>query len=271
MPTIDVCFKGLCTHLISNNTWTRGARPLRIRTREGRAVPIRTFIANSEPDFIKTLIDLKRCIPKHVAKIEFNTKPDDAIQHVLNLKEYKKDRWQGDLKRVVLGFQGDPCKPGVIKQSFTRLPSVFSLTPDLRWHDPHPHPDVMLGNYPPNANVYVDFLSGFSIARVPDIDPKTDDAVQVTLTTPEDPLFMSYQEMSENAIPMMISLPDDLAITISNLPEDKTDRCTANDYLLHYLATTLDLRNDPPMWPLDTDESGRTISPEVYCSSSGYP
>jgi hypothetical protein len=234
-------------------------------------VPIRTFIANSEPDFIKTLIDLKRCIPKHVAKIEFNTKPDDAIQHVLNLKEYKKDRWQGDLKRVVLGFQGDPCKPGVIKQSFTRLPSVFSLTPDLRWHDPHPHPDVMLGNYPPNANVYVDFLSGFSIARVPDIDPKTDDAVQVTLTTPEDPLFMSYQEMSENAIPMMISLPDDLAITISNLPEDKTDRCTANDYLLHYLATTLDLRNDPPMWPLDTDESGRTISPEVYCSSSGYP
>jgi hypothetical protein len=229
-------------------------------------VAIRTFIANSTS--ASTLVDPRRCVPKHNAKIKFKRPSDDAINY---FKMKSDGPWEAPLERVALEFSGVVDTPGVIKQSFTRLPSVWALTPNSHWHEPLPYEDVLLGHYPPQANVYVDFRTGFSIDRVRSKEKLTiEDEVEVTLSFPAQ-LWLIVKRMDGPSPGPAISL-NQAEIEISNTPDPNTAPiCSPNDYLLHYFVTTMDLRNNPPQWPFDRDENNRIVSPEVYCSSSGYP
>jgi len=262
MDPVTVRFRGLCTHLIANNTWVRGAPPLNILTGDKRRVAIRTFIANSA--LIGSEIDNSKDVPVHHPAIWFKN-PTDEAHHFFALKPCNdSDWWTAPLPRVVLEFDGVSPQPANINQSFTRLPSVWSLTPQM--YNPMPRLDALNG-FPPHAHAYFDFVSGFSIDRI------AEDEVVVTPTFISNPGLIVRAGNTANPGP---SIPVNGPIEIWNKPDPPC--CSKHDYLLHYFPTTIDLKTHPPEWPVGQIPAStsscspvKVVSPEVYCSSSGYP
>ncbi len=156
----------------------------------------------------------------------------------------------------------------MIEDSFTKLPSVYSLTPPS-----HGKPEARahaLYGFGEHANVYVDLLTGFRIGRIGDTDE-----VAATLTfdtAPELVIRPNNTFMPGPAVPLKSG-----TIEIRNLPDPMF--CSEFDYLLHYFATMMSLRGKPPLWKepggclpkQQARAKGDPPSPDVYCSSSGYP
>jgi hypothetical protein len=269
--TITVNFRGLCTQMINDNTWTDGApRPLGLRS-EGREVAIRVFLANSE--LIERKIENPRYHPpRHHPAIRFETAmvSDDVRRYFPDIHpvEGAEEWWEARLPRIALEFRGVANSPAVIEESFKKLPSVHELTPDTH-AKPKPRPKALDG-FPSHAHVYVDLLTGF---RIGTIDESEDVRATLTFDAPPELILKPH-----NIYIPGLSIPLSFGtIEIRNFPTV----CGGYDYLLHYFATTTGLDGIPPMWPAtgpgvcvpkqQARDEGKPPSPDVYCSSSGYP
>lgn len=267
--TITINFRGICTQMIANNTWVSDAPKLDLRS-EGRPVAIRVFLADSE--LISSEIDPEYQPPHHWPVIRFETTmvSNEVRRWFPNLQSVG-DRWcEAPLPRAALEFGGVIENPGVIEPSFEDLPSVYRKTPDSHPR-PKPRPGVLNG-FPRHAHAYVDLLTGFRIGRIDETDEVT-----ATLTFDRHPeLILKPHNIRVPGLSIPLNFG---TIEIRNLPDPGTI-CSPYDYLLHYFATTANLKGKPPLWKDPPghcllkqearEEDGPPIS-DVYCSSSGYP
>lgn len=250
MPTeIWIKFRGICTHLTATHEMANAPK-FAPRTGDGQSVQHRVFLANS--DLIRGNIDDKRNVVPHVPRLRIPNAPDgEWSDHVLledSIAFEGLDPSHGNKKH------GDQLSP---------LPSMW-----LKGDRPVLQQGV-LESWTPYAAAYIDFVGEGGIrfsAGIQEI------LVQVCFAGEAALVHRRMNVGTGTRYP----LPDNTVIEITNLPADPT-KCGDSDYLLHYFATTVDLRNHAPVWtPQVTAEKKIQVMQEsrmgeVYCSNSTYP
>lgn len=255
MPeTMTINFLGLCTQMVADATsWVGPDAPkLPIRS-EAREVPLRVFLANC--DLIDEIAEERRP-PRHFPTIRIqDASMTDEAKQIPGIRQVK-DWWEAPLPRVTLELDGVAKRNGVFTDSFKSLHSVWKLTPPK--YGKLVSRDEALNGFPKHAHVYFDLFSGFTVAGIgKDFD------VEATMDLVSEPKLI-WTSKGDTPDRRVIPLKPGI-IEITNKPAPPTI-CSSNDYLLHYFVTTLKLDVDPPTWP-DPPQP----SPDVYCSSSGYP
>ena len=275
MPELTVKFLGICTHLAATHAHPV-APPIPLKAGGDKDVLHRVFIPNS--DLISTHLDPKRCVPPHIPKLTVPTKMAGDLAQVLTVRG---DVCELLLKDIAIGFENvvttgptnywEQLKKGDIPSIWDKSEHVHPLVRRLAREDWTTH-----------AAAYVDFTTGAKF----DVVQKTKDVTVTLGFLDKNAVIVFRPRNGKEVTKYTLALPDvppNVELTISNLP---LAFCGDSDYLLHYLATTTAVCEDAPTWPKPpgyTAEVKATVmqrtaaesdtgpSPEVYCSSSGYP
>jgi len=264
---VSINFRGICTQLTRTDK-VKGMLPIEILSGDAFAQH-RVFLANSA---LIGEIDPDRNVVPHVPKLRIAAK--DVTDDLKDILKYdcKTDQYERVLSNDAIVFEGlDPTKG---KRS--HYDSLNPALPSLREKSlekgflPVLRPSALRG-WTPYASAYIDFI-GASGALSFSVDANSD--VLAMLYFSEAPkLILRHRNEGKG---VAYSLRDNCHLEISNLPDGED--CGDSDYLLHYFATTLDMRYKAPEWDprvkqeqkISQSRSGGPMS-EVYCSSSTYP
>jgi hypothetical protein len=251
MPRLFIDFNGICTHLVTNHSHPEAPQ---VELWTGRElIQHRIFLANS--DLIGSHIDPKRPILPHVPRMIVH--PDYVTPSLEPMLDRKGDRYEHVLKDEAIAFAkvdlngGSPSHEDALKL----FPRIWDKSkPD---YAVHLRPRLLSGLWTRHASAYIDFTGGV------DFQSLHSQHLQATVYFTGTPTIV-FRPRNGDKGAVHCELGDEARIVISNVPEGSG--CNDSDYLLHYLATTLDLCEDAPVWP--PPESGLN---DVYCSSSTYP
>ena len=266
MPEISILFQGICTHLTAMHS-VKGVAPFEIVSGDTTAQH-RVFLAN--PALIATEIDPTRHVAEHVPKLKI---PADQIteelQDILQIDPEGR-YYERVLSNDAIVFELDQTKDKKLHwDPLSPLPSIWKKSEEKGFR-PKLRLSALRG-WTPYASAYIDFLGGTGALSF-SVDAQSN--VLAMLRFRQAPTLLLRHRNEGKGV--TYNLPADCQLVISNLPERAG--CCNSDYLLHYFATTLDMRYKAPEWtPLVTHEqkidairSGNPVS-EVYCSSSTYP
>src|SRR5947209_3807931 len=232
MPTLTINFKGVCTHLVA--THQHGEAP-RFHLWTGREkIQHRIFLANS--DLIATHIDPYRFVPPHAARLRIDPAwMTDALQKMLI---FRGKYYERALHDEAIAFDDIDRDKGHDSHEHTLsdFPKLWNMS---KPEGVYLRPRVLSGQWTRHASAYIDFIGGVEFARV-----KQDAVATVHFLEQPNLVFRPY---NGDAGKIVCPIKDGACIEISNVAAD--DSCLASDYLLHYLATTLDLCEEGPVWP----------------------
>jgi len=285
MAEITIHFRGICTHLVNgsrqppkppekpqNPPQDVGLKPI-----HGWHPQFRTFIPSWDalPPFLKE--PAPDGIPRHFPRLRY--REGDLKAPAEWTPKYADDGfWEVDLQGVAIWFSdvADNVPTIPAAQSLHALPSVWTKT--LEWNkgvSPQPNPAVINDYRNPKTAALVDFFGGQSLLIYD--EPRFSNQLKAAfhLRDGQKPLLMWR---ANGAAVLQAEIRPGATIQISNSATAQAPCCT-RDYLLHYLATTLEFdENNVPKWPeplkpsepLKATES--TPMPDsAFCGSGTYP
>lgn len=241
--SLMILFKGVCTQLVATHDLI-GPPPFKLFAR-GEEIQHRVFIADS-----KNIGDIPKQIDRHIPKLRIHE--DHATPELLKKMHSPLPKtWELDLTGLAVTFEELHPAKGASKHQpdLAALPSTWEKSDGRR---PEIDRELQQG-WSPRTGACVDFTGGVKFTA-----GLNEVIAQVWFKHEPAIVFRDRNEGDGERFPLK---PNTL-LEISNLPASK---CGSWDYLLHYLATNLDL-SDPPNW-----WQGREPAGEVYCSNSTYP
>ncbi|HEX6098945.1 MAG TPA: hypothetical protein VF432_21705 [Thermoanaerobaculia bacterium] len=260
--SLTIIFKGICTHLTATHELQKPG-PFTLFARR-QPIQHRIFIASSAPEILKKL-PKDRCVVPHVPRLRILA--DHITPELKDVPGMEPGRQHYELVLSGVGITFEDLdhskKPHKHHDDVRPLPSMYALADEK--HRPALLDDVLAG-WTENASAYVDFPGGVKFTA-----GLSEVLAELAFQGP--PRIVFYER---NAAPgKSYPLKSGTLIEISNHPSRK--ECGDSDYLLHYLATDLDLKKHAPTWPkvsaedkLDALSRGAPAG-EVYCTNSTYP
>jgi hypothetical protein len=244
---VTIEFTGICTHLVKRS-WFPGSPRLELKS-GATQISHRVFIPKSQethiPFSIREHVPLL-IIPRAAFPVMHPDMTVDGDNYVLRLNGHAV------LFDLLQGTSEDP-HPG-----FRDLPHLW--TQPVGRHDAVPRPrQAAVDGWSRHAAAYIDFRGDITITQ----SSKKNTIVGIVFPL-QSTLRMTFKPNNNDAGAQSFQLADGATVTVSNQPEGSHE-CLEHDYLLHYLATTLDLCEDPPEWPQPDPTS------DVYCSPATYP
>jgi hypothetical protein len=261
--SLTIIFKGICTHLTATHELEKPYFTLLAR---GRPMQHRIFIASSRPEILKKLPE-DRCVVPHVPRLRIlrdHITPELEELPGLQLAGRHYELVLSDVGITFAGLDNTPGKkPDKHHPDLQPLPSMYFLAGKQR---PPALLDEVLSGWSENASAYVDFPHGVKFTT-----GLSEVLAELAFVSKPRIVFHEKNQGRGRSYP----LKSGTAIEISNLPAGKD--CGDSDYLLHYLATSLDLKKNAPTWPKvsaeDKLEALMRGAPagEVYCTNTTYP
>jgi hypothetical protein len=262
---IRIRFRGICTHLVNDTPHTVGPgggpprdldlRPVHIR-RPHPPLRHRVFIPwyDGLPERVKELV------PRHYPRLRYrqgDVSPIEGWEPVLAPDHF----WEVDLTHVAIWFDGvveaDGDHPA---EALAELPSVWTNTPEDRQPRPDHH---AFNNFDrTRAAAYVDFFDGQKLLRLD--DPINEVIATLRISDTPTLVWKPFDGPTSSA-----NIRPGAEIQITNMAEP-CQPCEERDYLLHYLATKLNLNEgELPRWKEEPEPVTGPNRP--YCSNSTYP
>lgn len=248
--SLMILFKGVCTHLTATHE-VANAPAFELRAR-GEKIQHRVFIANS--DLIESEINEEYRPDRHVPKLRIHKNHvTDELKAIMT--EAPPDAFELELSGYGITFEGLHPAKGAAKHhpDLEPLPSTF-FKGGPRAASPDPR---LLEGWSRKTGACVDFARGVKFTS-----GLAEVVAQLWFEAEPSIVLREENEGEGRRYP----LKHDTLLEISNHP---TTNCGRWDYLLHYFATDLDLRDEVPEW--EVPAAAREPVGEVYCTNSTYP